>query len=98
MAAAAAVLAGWLAQTDYLEQRYARGGLPEPIGASYLRLRDVEHARIAVGGFIGHYPLDGRRPRNTVEVPVVAKPKGDSRRSRRVASGKPRSRRATTTS
>ena len=79
VAAAAAVLAGWFAQDDYLEHRYARGGLPEPIGASYLRLRDVEHARIAVGGFLGHYPLYGRRPRNTVEVPVVAESNGDSR-------------------
>jgi len=79
LAAAGAVLAGWLAQSDYLEHRYARGGLPEPIGASYLRLRDVEHARIAVGGFLGHYPLYGRRPRNTVGVPVVAEPHGDSR-------------------
>jgi hypothetical protein len=78
-AAAAAVLAGWFAQSDYLDDRYARGGLPEPIGPSYLVLRDVEHARIAIGGFLGHYPLYGRRPRNIVDVPVVAEPHGDSR-------------------
>jgi hypothetical protein len=79
VATAGAVLAGWFVQSDYLEQRYARGGLPEPIGPSYLMLRDVEHARIAIGGFLGHYPLYGRRPRNTVDVPVVAEPHGDSR-------------------
>jgi hypothetical protein len=74
-----AVGLGWPVQKDYLEDRYARGGLPEPIGASYLRLRDVKGARIAVGGFIGHYPLYGREPENTVDIPVVPESHGDFR-------------------
>jgi hypothetical protein len=73
------LVAGWPVQMRYLEDRYARGGLPEPIGPSYLALRDVKGAHIAAGGFIGHYPLYGRRPENTVDIPVVAESHGDFR-------------------
>jgi hypothetical protein len=79
LAALVAVAIGWPTQKDYLDQRYARGGLPEPIEPSYLRLRDVKGARIAVGGFIGHYPLYGREPDNTVDIPDVPESHGDFR-------------------
>ena len=79
-AAVVAVVAGWPVQRQYLDDRYARGGLPEPIEPSYLALRDVKGAHIAVGGFIGNYPLYGRRPENTVDFPVIPESHGDFRR------------------
>ena len=67
---------------DYLGDRYTRGGLTEPIAPSYLRLRDLDDARIAIAGFLGHYPLYGREPDNIVALPARRTAHGGFRRIR----------------
>jgi hypothetical protein len=82
LAGVLALAGGWLVRNDYLRDRYTDGGLPEPTGPSYMRLRNVDGARIAVAGFLAHYPLYGRKPNNTVVLPAQRLEHGDLRRIR----------------
>lgn len=79
LVAASAAAAGWPIQAHYFENRYGEG-LPEPIEASALRLRDTTDARIAVGGFYAHYALYDAELTNWVEFPVLPGPHGSFRR------------------
>jgi hypothetical protein len=75
---ASAAAAGWPVQAYYFENRY-EPGLPEPIEASALRLRETTNARIAVGGFYAHYGLYDADLTNWVEYPVLRGPHGSFR-------------------
>jgi hypothetical protein len=78
---AAALAIGWRVQTHFLEHRYPAGRwLPDPIGASYERLRTVSHARIAIAGFLAHYPLYGADLSNWIDFPAQRGPHGIFRR------------------